>query len=434
MLAGAIMFLTLFILLLTGMPIACALGLTGLGGLLALNPILLFGVGHSIWTGSTSFVLSAVPLFILMGEIIQRSGISIRFYRALSLWLRWLPGQLLHTNIVACSLFAAISGSSVGTAATMGTVAIPEMLRLKYDKKILYGSLAAGGTLGILIPPSISMIIYGALVEQSIGHLFIAGIIPGLMMSLLFMAYIAVHALLDRNIAPPPETQIAVTFKSLFYSLKDILPVFAVLSVILGGLYLGWATPTEVAALGVFVCLLIAIIYRSLTLKAITESLVRSVRSTSMVLFVILSAQIFSFALFSWGATREIATWVLGLPLSPIGIWVLLAVTYLFLGMFIDAISMMILTLGVVQPIIVGVGFDPIWFGVTLTLLLEIGLITPPVGMNLYTIQAVAQEPSFSRVVLGSLPFVVLLLVGVILLTIFPELALWLPRSMLTIH
>lgn len=430
MFVGLVMFLIMFLLLLTGMPIACALGLTGLGSLIALNPTLIQGAAYSVWTNCTSFILICVPLYILLGEIIQRSGTSVRFYRALSLWIRWLPGGLLHTNVVACALFAAISGSSVGTAAAMGTVAIPEMLKLKYNKNLIYGSLAAGGTLGILIPPSISMIIYGALTEQSVGHLFVAGFLPGVVMALLFMAYIGIRSKIDPKIAPTLDTDVKPTIRDLLFSLKDIFPIVFIMLAILGGLYLGWATPTEVAAIGVLMSMLVSISFGSFSYRILMESTASAVRTTSMVLFVILGAQIFSFALFSWGTTRQMAEWALSLPLSPLGIWIIVVILYIFLGMFIDAISMMVLTLGVIFPIIVGLGFDPIWFGVTLTLLLEIGLITPPVGMNLYTIQAIAKEPTLSSVVKGSLPFVVILIIGVIMLTVFPELALWLPRKM----
>jgi len=431
------MFFALFILLLTGMPIACGLGLIGLVSLTVLNPDLVQGAAHAIWTNSTSFVLSCVPLYIFLGEIVQRSGLSGRFYRALTLWVRWLPGGLLHTNIVACALFSAISGSSVGTAAAIGAVAIPELGKLKYDKKIIYGSLAAGGTLGILIPPSIPMIIYGALTEQSVGHLFMAGFIPGIVMGVIFMIYIGIHAKINPSIAPiSPISDVSSkpTARGLIFSLKDILPILIIMGFILGGLYFGWATPTEVAAIGVLMSIFFSAILRSFNWRTLMESAASSVRVTSMVLFVILGAQIFSFALFSWGATREMAAQVLSQQFSPLTIWVIVILFYLFLGCFIDAISMMVLTLGVVYPIMVGLGFDPIWFGVNLVLLLEIGLVTPPVGMNLYTIKAIAKEPDFGLVVKGSFPFVILLIIGVVLLTIFPDLALWLPQKMFTAY
>ncbi len=429
MFVGIISFLSLFVLLLTGMPIAGALGLTGIVSIAILNPRLLHGLGYAIWTNATSFVLVAVLLFVLMGEIIQRAGLSSRFYRALSLWLKWLPGGLLHTNIAACSIFAAISGSSVATAATMGTVAIPEMTRLGYDKQIIYGSLCAGGTLGILIPPSITMILYGALTGTSIGNLFIGGVLPGILMAGLFMCYILLRVLFDKRLAPKNVEQ-AITIKDLIHSLNDMVPILLILVTIICSLYLGWATPTELAGLGVFACIVVALGYRALTWKTLKESAINSVRITSMILFVILGAQIFSFSLTSWGATDAIVKYALSFSLSPLIIWAVVAITYIFLGMFIDAISMMVLTIGIVFPIMVKIGFDPIWFGVTLTLLLEIGLLTPPVGMNLYAIKSVANEPFLKPIVKGSLPFVLVLMAGLVLMTLYPELVLWLPRKM----
>ena len=427
MLVGLIMFSCLIVLLATGMPIAAALGLIGITSLTILKPALLHGVSYSIWSSSTSFVLSAVPLFIMLGEIVLRAGLSLKFYRALSLWLKWLPGGLLHTNIAACSLFAAISGSSVGTAAAIGSVAIPEFKKLGYDKGIVYGSLAAGGTLGILIPPSLGLIINGSLVEDSIGTLFIAGLIPGILMALLFMAYIAIHAKLNPSIVPETDTSEKVGLREKLFALKDILPIIIIMVVMLGGLYLGWATPTEAAALGVFIAILVSIMYRGFNWSHLMESAAGAARTTAMVLFVILGAQIFSFALYKWGATYTIAKAVVGLSLNSLSMWMMIVVFYIILGMFIDAISMVVLTLMVVHPIIIKLGFDSIWFGVTLTLICEIGLITPPVGMNLYAIQSVAQEPSIMVVIRGAFPFVLLLILGIILLTAFPGLALWLP-------
>jgi len=423
------MFGALFLMLLTGMPIAGALGAVGLGTLILIDPNQIKGCGHVVWNTCTSFELAAAPLFVFMGEIMLRSGVSTRFYKAISLWVRWLPGGLLQTNIAACSIFAAISGSSVATAVTMGTVAIPEMLSRKYDKKIIYGSLAAGGTLGILIPPSIAMIIYCSLVQESIGRLFVAGIIPGIIMAAMFSAYILIRVLLNPEMAPK-ETELRISPKALFISLIDLVPVGVILLAILAGIYLGWATPSEIAAVGVLMSILVSVVYRGFSWQAFKESLTSTVYLTSMLLLVVASAQLFSFTLYAIGVTREIAVWVVGLPLHPLGIWAMVAVLYLFLGMFIDAISMMVLTVSVVHPIIVNLGMDPIWFGVVLVLLLEVGLITPPVGLNLYTIQAVAKEDSVSSVVAGSLPFAVILVIGVIILSLFPQLALWLPDKM----
>lgn len=428
MLVGSLMFLSLFILLLSGMPIAGALGLVGLVSLLLYDPNLINAVPFVLWNSSISFVLVACPLFVLMGNIMLDSGINKRFYGAISLWVRWLPGGLLQTNIFASSIFAAVSGSSVATAATMGTIAIPEQIKLNYEKKIIYGSLAAGGTLGILIPPSIAMIIYCSLVYESVGKLFMAGVIPGILMAALFVGYILIRSVINPSIAPQVKN-VHVSMKERLLSLVDLMPTMMIIAFILLAIYLGWATPNEIAAVGVALSLIFAVLYRGFSIQKLKKSLSETAFLTGMLLFVIIGAQIFTYALFSWGATAEISAAVVNLPLSPMVIWFVLALMYIFLGMFIDAISMMVLTLAVVHPIIVGLGFDPVWFGVVLVLLLEIGLITPPVGLNLYTIKAVANESSFSDIVKGSFPFVLLLLLGVIILTIFPQLALWLPQK-----
>ena len=427
MLVGALMFGALFVLLLSGMPIAGALGLVGLGSLLLYDPVTLKGVPFVVWNICTNFTLVAAPLFVLMGEILLQSGISTRFYRAVSIWVRWLPGGLLQTNIVASSIFAAVSGSSVATAATMGTIAIPEMEKRNYDRKIIYGSLAAGGTLGILIPPSIAMIIYCSMVMESVGKLFIAGIIPGAIMALMFMGYIMIRALIRPDVAPQ-DKDVNITPRERLISLIDLAPTLLIILFVLLAIYLGWATPNEIAAIGVVFSIVFAVVYRGFTFKGFMKSLGYTAFVCSMLLFVIIGAQIFSFAMFTWGATAEISDAVLSLPLSPSVVWIVLALMYIFLGMFIDAISMMVLTLAVVHPIMVNLGFDSVWFGVVLVLLLEIGLITPPVGLNLYTLQAVAEDASFYDIVMGSFPFAILLLLGVTIFTIFPQIVLWLPQ------
>ncbi|MBU2548703.1 MAG: TRAP transporter large permease subunit [Proteobacteria bacterium] len=429
MLVGGLMFLALFVLLLSGIPISGALGLVGLASLGIYDPVLLKGVPFVIWNTCTNFTLVAAPLFVLMGELLLVSGISTRFYRAVSIWVRWLPGGLLQTNIVASSIFAAVSGSSVATAATMGTIAIPEMEKRNYDMKIVYGSLAAGGTLGILIPPSIAMIIYCSMVYESVGKLFIAGIIPGALMALLFVGYIMVRSLAGKNVAPQ-EKGIHVSFGERVTSLIDLAPTLIIILFILLAIYLGWATPNEIAAIGVVLSIFFSLVYRGFTWRSFMKSLGYTAHVSSMLLFVIVGAQIFSYAMFTWGATAEISEAVGNLDMSPNAIWFLLAVMYIFLGMFIDAISMMVLTLAVVHPIIIKLGFDSVWFGVVLVLLLEVGLITPPVGLNLYTLQAVARNARFVDIVRGSFPFVILLLAGVIIFTIFPQIVLWLPRIM----
>jgi len=424
------MFLSIVIPLLLGMPIAVSLGLTGLGWLTLLDPESfrwVKGASGAIWNTANNSTLISVPLFVLMGEALQRTGIGKRFYRGISAALGWLPGGALHTNIAACSLISAVSGSSVATAATVGSAAIPNLLRLNYDRKLIFGSLAAGGTLGVLIPPSIPMIIYAALTEQSVGRLFAAALIPGLMITALFLLYIAVRSffLPKEMLATDTEARIQRPFIGV---LLDIAPFVVIFAFIIGCLYGGIATPTEIAAVGVIVVLLVAACYREVSPNMIWEASVAATKITSVIIFVVIGAQIFSYAMFGWGVTRTMVSWVVELAVEPMVVFAALSLIYLFLGMFIDPISMMVLTLGVVFPIITQLGFDPIWFGIVLVLLVEIGLITPPVGINLFTIQAIAPRgTSLLEVAKGSLPFVGLLLVGVVLLIAFPELALWLP-------
>jgi C4-dicarboxylate transporter DctM subunit len=278
------MFATLMGMLAFGMPIAVALGGAGLIWIVALDPAQLRGAAYAIWNNSNSLTLIAIPLFLIMGELVQRSEISVRFYRALSLWVGWLPGGLLHSNVGACAVFSAVSGSSVATAATIATTAIPDLLRLGYSRSLICGTLAAGGTLGILIPPSIAMIIYAPITETSVGQLFMAGVVPGILMTALFVGYVAVKAFMDPSLSPRIYRPGEVTWRLRMQSLVEIFPITLVILVIIVGLYLGWATPTEVAALGVAASLIIAAVYGKLTFAIIREAVVSTARFTSMLL------------------------------------------------------------------------------------------------------------------------------------------------------
>jgi tripartite ATP-independent transporter DctM subunit len=427
---AALMFVSMLVPLLLGLPIAVSLGAPGLLWLFWLDPenlVYLRGAGNAIWNTADNYTLLSVPLFILMGELLQRTDISRRFYQAVSACLWRLPGGALHSNIIACAVLAAVSGSSVATAAMVGAAAIPSLIKLKYDRKLIFGTLAAGGTLGILIPPSIPLIIYAALVEESVGRLFMGALIPGLMMAGIFFLYVLWRGWrLQRAGAPTPRPEVDM---SALQIAGDMAPFGAIFAVVFGGLYLGWATPTEIAGLGVLIALLTALCYGQARPAAVWDALVASANITGVIIFVVIGAQIFSYALFSLGVTRSVAEWTAGLPYPPAVILGCIIVMYLVLGMFIDSISMMVLTLGVVFPVIVHLGYDPVWFGVILVILIEIGLITPPVGINLFTIQAVVPNlTTVMEVARGSLPFVGLLLGGVGLLILFPELVLWLPR------
>ena len=420
-------------LLFLGQWIAVALGMAGVIGLFLAGGLRHFpALGSLSWNTTNNFVFTAVPLFILMGEVMLRADLSGRFYRAVAIWLRAVPGGLLHSNVLACAIFSAVSGSSAATAAAIGTVAIPELTKRGYRRDMVFGSLAAGGALGNLIPPGIIQIIYGALVGESVGALFIACLVPGLVAVVLFMTYIGIRVALQPSLAPiQTGAEERVTVRDLAVSLLDILPVAALLIVVLGGIYLGWTTPTEAAALGAAGAFVIAAIYRRLDWPRVRSALRETVRTTCMVIFVILGAQIFTFAVVTLGINRGVTNWVVSLGLTPEMFVLMLVLLYLILGCLMDGVSMVLLTLPVLYPVVQQIGFDPIWFGVFLTIMVELGAITPPVGINLFVIQGIANRP-LSEVVRGSWPFVVLFLALTVLLYIFPEMAIWLPAQVKT--
>jgi tripartite ATP-independent transporter DctM subunit len=427
-LASLMLVVILFGLLLAGVWIAIALGMVGILGMAVIDPTSIKGVGLITWDTLDSFVLTAVPLFLFMGSIILHSGISERFYKGLSKWLDYVPGSLAHSNVIACSIFAAISGSSVATAAAIGAIAIPEMESRGYDRPLTYGSLAAGGTLGILIPPSIAFILYGAIIGESVGRLFIAGIIPGVLLSGLFLLYVGLRTVLDPRLVPRGEHR--ATWRERLHGLADVLPIFLLMFLVLGGIYMGLATPTEAAALGVVGALLIALMTGRLRWKVLKLSVNDAIKANSMILFIVVGAQIMSYSLVTAGIPRAIIALITGLQVTPAVIFAFICLMYLVLGCFMDALSLMLLTLPVVYPVMMALGYDPVWFGVVLVILLEVGLITPPVGMNLFVIQGLTDKP-LSLVAWGSLPYVIMMLVMVVLLALYPGLAIWLPSKMM---
>ncbi|MCX5910085.1 MAG: TRAP transporter large permease subunit [Deltaproteobacteria bacterium] len=418
----------LFGLLLAGVWIAVVLGMVGIFGLLIVEPSAIRGAGIVTWDTLDSFVLTAVPLFLFMGAVILRSGISTQFYKGLSTWLDYIPGSLAHSNILACTLFAAISGSSVATAAAIGAIAIPEMEERGYDRAFTYGTLAAGGTLGILIPPSIPFILYGATIGESVARLFIAGVIPGLVLSGIFIIYVGIRTALNPKLVPRSEKR--ATWGERWRGLVDVFPIFFLMLLVLGGIYFGIATPTEAAALGAVGALLMALVYRRLTWKVLRDSTFDAIKTNSMLLFIVVGAQIMSYAMVTAGIPRAMVAVITGFKVSPLAIFIFICILYLILGCFLDAISLMLLTLPVVYPVMMALGYDAVWFGVVLVLLLEIGLITPPVGMNLFVIQGMARQP-LGLVAKGAFPFVILMLIMVAILTLWPGIALWLPAKMM---
>ncbi|MGE0629882.1 MAG: TRAP transporter large permease [Hyphomicrobiaceae bacterium] len=423
-----IMVAVLAFTMLAGQWIAFALGAVGSLILLLTKGFLgLESISSIAWNNTNSYVLIAVPLFILMGELIVRSGAGRNFYSGVATLMGSARGGLLHANTVSCAVFAAVSGSSVATAASVGTVAIPEMLKQGYDKKLVFGSLAAGGTLGILIPPSLSMVLYGALVGESISHLFIAGIIPGLLLTSIFLIYGFCRIRLNPSLAPQASENTRRPSK--LAALPQVLPITALIVVVLGGIYSGYTTPTEAAAVGAFGAFVLAACYGRFNWMVCRDSLLSTVKLTCMIMFLIVGAQILSAALTYSGINKEITDWILHIGLSKWAFFCVIVIFFLALGMFVDGVSMMFLTLPVLFPAITAFGFDAVWFGVVLTVLIELGQITPPVGLNLFTIQAISGGKNFRDVAMGAAPYCGLILFLLVLLAFFPALATWLPTT-----
>lgn len=417
----------LLVLLALSIPIAATLGILGyvLQVQYAFFPMI-GALGELAWGRSTDFILIAAPMFILMGELMHRSGMSERLFNALTPWFTNIPGRLMHTNVAASAIFASTSGSSVATAATIGTVALPQMDRGGYNRPLFLGSIAAGGTLGILIPPSINMIIYAVLTDTSVADLYAAGIIPGFMMAALFM--VLIWALCLRNPAwGGPTQEHAAVWRERVSGLVHLLPPLGLFLIVVGSIYAGWATPTEAAGLGVVATLLLVAVNGQLTIRVLLHAFEGTVRTTCMVMLIIIAAFFLNAVMVSIGLVKAITDLVVGLGLSPLAMLAAIVVFYLILGCFMETISMMIATTPIVVPVLVALGFDPIWWGIVFVILMEAALITPPVGLNLYVVQAVRGRGPFAEVCIGSLPFVVIMIVMIVLLTAFPQIALWLP-------
>ena len=412
-------------LLMIAVPIAATLGVLGL----ALNELYSFlpltvMMGEIAWTGSTSFILVAVPFFILLGQILLRSGIAERMYASMVQWVSWLPGGLMHSNIAACAMFAATSGSSVATAATIGTVSLGEVEKYRYNERLFLGTITAGGTLGILIPPSINMIIYGVLTETSIPQLYLAGFVPGFVLAALFMLTVLVAC----RVRPSwrgrrPETSWEARIKSL----PDLVPPILIFLLVIGSIYAGLATPTESAALGVIGALALAAWRGRLTLTMLRQALEGTMTTTAMIMAIIIAALFLNAVFTSIGLTRQVNGLITDLGLSPMETLIIVIVFYLILGMVMETLSMMLATVPIITPVIISMGFDPVWFGILIMLLNETALITPPVGGNLFVVQGIRRGGQIHDVMIGAAPFVVALVLMIVLLVIFPDIAMWLP-------
>jgi tripartite ATP-independent transporter DctM subunit len=424
----AVLSLVFIVFFLSGIYVAAALGMLALLAdvSFASRPIHPF-IGQVAWNASINFVLVAVPLFLLMGEILLRSGLSDRLYRALNTWFGGLPGGLLHTNIVACSIFSAVSGSSVATAATIGAVALPYFDRTGYSPRLVLGSLAAGGALGNLIPPGITFIVYGLLTDTSVGKLYAAGFVAGFIVAALFMLFIFAYSLVRTS----DEARSVIAWSVRFKSLLDLLPTMLLIVLVLGTIYAGVATPTEAAALGVVGAVALAAVSRRLTLPMLHASARATARTTSMIGLIILSAFALNFVLSRLRLPQTLATMVTELALPAWVVMAIIIVFYIALGTFMEGFSMMITTLPVVFPIVTALGYDAVWFGVILTMLVEIALISPPDGMVMYVLQGMRTRPGpITDVFTGVLPFLGIYALGILLLMAFPRLVLWLPALM----
>jgi C4-dicarboxylate transporter DctM subunit len=386
---------------------------------------LLVALDLVLWRESTSFILVAIPLFILLGEILLRSGIAERVYDALDSWLSWLPGGLMHANIATSMMFSATSGSSVATAATVGTIALPQAKKLGYDERLFTGSIAAGGTLGILIPPSINLIIYGFLTQSSIPGLFLAGILPGIGLALIFSIIILILCLVKPQLA---GRRVVRPHESKLKGLVHLIPILLLFLVVVGSIYAGWATPTESAALGVLFALLLALAYQRLSLRMLRESLEGTMRSTAMIMLILLAANFLNFVFARMGMTRQLTAFLDGLNITSLQTLLVIILFYIVLGFFVETLSLMVITIPIVTPVVFSLGYDPVWFGIMLILLIEMALITPPVGLNLYVVQGVRGHGSMSDVMVGAVPFVLAMLMMIGLLIVFPQIALFLPN------
>ena len=419
----------LFILLGLSIWVAISLFLMALSAIYLFTPTPPLNILSSIgWNSVNNWALVALPLFIFMGELLIKTKISEKMFTGLSPWLGKLPGGLLHVNVVASAIFAAVSGSSAATAATIGKITVPELKERGYDDRLALGSLGGAGTLGFLIPPSLVMIIYGVLASVSIGQLFIAGVIPGLLLAGSFMAYLAIVSLVRPDMTPDDLGE-NYTWKQRLSGLWDLLPVVLLIIAVLGSIYLGWATPTESAAIGVVGALLLALAYRTLTWRGFIDATLGAVRTTCMIGFIVAGAQVLATAMGFLGLPRALAQWIASLDLAAYTLIAVLVIFYIILGYFLDGISMIVVTLPITLPLIETAGFSPLWFGIFLVLMVETAQITPPVGFNLFVIQGISKH-SIGFVARAAFPFFLILLALTALITLLPGIVLFLPGQM----
>lgn len=419
----------LFGCLLFGASIGAAMGLVGiLGVTLAGGARMWTSLGDVVFATGTNFTLASVPLFVFMGEIILRSGMSQRFYGGLSKLLSHVRGALAHSNIVGCAIFAALCGSTVATALTIGTVALPEMRKRGYKDRLTFGTLTGGGCLGILIPPSIPMIIYGSMTNESIIDLFMAGVVPGIMLAIIFLIYVAVRVRIEPDLVPKAEP--LPQRAELARAAVDVVPVLVLIAMIFSSMYFGLVTPTEAAALGCALALLMGLFYRQITLRLFWAAVSQTVTTTAIVLFITINAQFLSYAVVQSGIGRGVAEAMVQTNLGLFVFFCLLYVFYLILGMFLDGLSLILLTVPILYPAMTKMGFNGVWLGVLMVVFIELGALTPPMGLNLFAIQSISRRTTLGEVAMSSMPFAIMISLFAFFLYFFPQIVLFLPNTM----
>ena len=417
------------LLIVLGSSIAVAAGmlLTGLVLNQVYSPMPLTRMmGELAWSTTSNFILTAIPFYIMFGEILLRSGIAERMYNAMVQWLSWLPGGLMHSNIGSCAMFGSVSGSSVATAATIGVVAMGEIQKHKYNERLFLGTLAAGGTLGILIPPSINMIIYGVMTDTSVPKLYLAGFLPGLVLTLLFSLTVLIACLWRPRWG---GEKVQTTWEQRWRTLPDLVPPLVLLLIVVGAIFLGLATATESAAVGIIGALAITAWRRRLTFAMLREVCEGTVRTTAMVVAILIGAFFLNVVIQTIGLTQQLGKLIKAHELTPAQVLTAVILLYIVLGTFMEELSMMISTIPITTPLIIQAGYDPIWFGILLVLLIQTAMVTPPFGINIFVIHGIRGRGTLSDVEIGASPFVVALLVMIALICAFPDIAMWLPRA-----
>ena len=420
---------TLLVLFMGGTVwVGISLFLVGFGGFVVFTE-LPFGsiLATTGWNNTSGSAMMALPMFVWMGEILFRSRISENLFKGLTPWMDRIPGRLLHVNILACTFFAAVSGSSAATTATVGKITVPELTKRGYNKGLTVGSLAGAGTLGFLIPPSMMMLVYGIIGDVSIGKLFIAGIIPGFMLAGVFSLYIMVRCLITPSMAPAGAEH--HTWLQRFQAIPEILPVLVLILIVLGSLYAGWATPTEAGAVGVVGSMLFALLTKSMNAKVFRDSLMGSIKTTSMIMLIVLGASYLSVVVGYLGITKKLTMLVTEMGLSPFMLILILSLLYVVLGCLVDGFSMIVMTTPIVLPMITASGFDTVWFGIYLVLMIELAQITPPVGFNLFVISSLNNDDVL-KIARDSMPFFCLMALMTAIITFFPQIVLFLPNMM----